>query len=177
MNLSMEELSRKIMEALRSGDWAIGETFSLQLNQLDFEKFLVYNFKSISSASYLDLLMLGTKRYWESFDLSDWQRLMTSLQDHVLALHYCLTFVYKYLKVDSIHVLKNLNEIDGRNKTACLQYVERSLGAFAVVDRIHLSQLNKFKLSPADFEVITERLLGQGARKAKVIPPVFLDNF
>ncbi|AYB29194.1 hypothetical protein [Chryseolinea soli] len=170
MKGSIETLSKEVFNVLEESEVGSLLSFNKELEKVNFSEFLTYNF-GFYSPSYLDRLMFATKEYWEGFSLDNWIDLMHKNSNHELGIRYCLSFLYKYVGIDSLKLFSDFTDIDNVVKTNILTYFESQKGTLAVFDRIYLSELQKFDLRPSDFETVKEKLIKEGASAAVKIHP------
>jgi len=167
MSNKVELLSKAMFKSMGSGNENIQKYFE-DLDQVDRVNFFVHNY-SAYSPSYLDLLMFSTKKYWEKFSLSQWGEVLRKSIGNELAVQYCISFLYRYIGIDSLKLFNELYGVDPEIKSSVLGYFEKNKGVLAIFDRIAMSELAKFKLQLSSFDEIRERLMKEGAFKADKI--------
>ena len=167
MSNKIELLSKAMFKSMGSGNEGIQKYFE-DLDQVDRIDFFVHNYGKYSP-SYLDLLMFSTKKYWEEFSLSQWEEILIKAISNELAVQYCVSFLYRYIGIDSLKLFNSLYGIEPKVKSRVLSYFEKNKGLLAIFDRIATSELAKFKLQLSSFDEIRERLMEEGAFKADKI--------
>jgi hypothetical protein len=170
MENKIEILSSLVFDNLEKNGNKSQTKFHGKFEEIDIKAFLAYNF-SLYSSSYLDRLMFSLKSYWDFFLLSDWIALIKESSGHELGIRYCLSFLYKYLGVDSLNLFRSLGDIDAGLKDETLTYFENHRNSLAVFERIYAFELQKFDLDELSFLPIKERLMKDGVGEAKKIYP------
>lgn len=170
MDESLNDLSRMIFDALIYHDRQAFLRLRQDLEGVDFKNFLVHNFAS--SSSYIERLMFATQPYWQSFSLNDWIQIIERSSANELRIIHCLSFVYKYIGIDSLKLYENLNDVDNVIKNKTMTYFTSHRSVLGI-SRIDLPVLEEFGLDLSSFEPIKQNLIAQGATAAvKVIPKI-----
>ncbi len=173
MSKRIEVLSKAIFNGMGSGNEIIQKNLK-DLHQIKFIDFLIYNYR-IYSPSYLDLLMFGSKKYWENFSLNQWKEILKKSANNELSVQYCISFLYKYICIDSLKLFENIEGIEIDLKFKFLNYFRNNKGLLAVFERISTSELAKFNLTLSSFDEIRERLIKEGASKADKVDSTKID--
>jgi hypothetical protein len=170
MSHNIEDLAAAFFNAVGVGSERHPIELYKELEKVDLKEFLACAFAR-ASPTYLDHLMFSTKKYWEVFSLEDWKSVMLKTAREELAIMYCLSFIYKYIGIDSLKLFAGLSGIDEGLRSDTLAYMERAKGLLAVFERVALAELKKFDLDLSSFEGVKARLIKEGASEAVKIHP------
>jgi|GEM_PF-6539076 len=97
------------------------EILPKQLNSFskeEFKKLIASSFR-ICPKIYLNLFMLGSYKYWKSFNLEDWKDIYTSIKQDIDALWSYLPFIYQLLDINLFDTLL----LDDEVKTEIKEYI------------------------------------------------------
>ena len=103
------------------------------------------NFLGHLIASYPDLFvqnfMLSHREIWNSFTLDSWRNLIIILQNKELALYTLISFLSRYLKINSIELYKSIPEINNQIRDNVLKYFAERPGML----RLHEFEIKKLR--------------------------------
>ncbi|MGD1843393.1 MAG: hypothetical protein ACFB0B_21245 [Thermonemataceae bacterium] len=172
MNKETVELSEEIYGIVDSEREKIKLTFHLKegfkerLSSVDAKEFILYNFLTYSS-SYVNDLFIQTPYLWERINRSNLSDIFVELtkQEKYEGLVGMLSFVSKYLKLDSIDFYKSI-DLNEKDESA-RDYIFDGGGNWSGIlhkTSVDMRVIKESNIDLSSFEVVTEKLISEGIK-------------
>lgn len=138
--MSAEKLTKEIFDRLITGFEKIPTDLSEKIQIIreeDFVTQLVGHFPNM----YVQNFLVSHPEIWQSFTIDTWREILTRLQDNELGLYAIISFLNKYLIIDSLEVYKGISGVNEQIRSNVLEYFSERPGLL----RLHKFELKNLK--------------------------------
>jgi hypothetical protein len=139
------------------------------IDEIGRKDFMIY-FLSHEYMNSHNNFLLDAKSVWGDFTYQNWISIFDKIQHNSVGVTAISSFLYKYLKINSIEIINDMTSITEANKEKINKVFFERKGLFAF-DRGDEFIMKKNNL---DFEDVTIRLLNEGAPPAVPIEPRYI---
>ena len=155
--MSVEKLAKETFERLTTGFEKLPTDLSDQIQVHGKENFvtqLVGYFPNM----YVQNFLVSHREIWESFTIDNWRKILTGLQDNDLGLYTIISFLSKYLIIDSLEVYKNMSGVNEQIRTNVLEYFSERPGLLKLhkfeLKNLKANNINWVDIEPEDDNII-----------------------
>ncbi len=112
------------------------EPYIYQILQLDRNEFLIYNIEQKSNL-YSTYLMLSLPELWQDITVEDLIHIINSFRN-VFAFYGIISFIYKFVEIDSIALVLKLTEVQPVFKDEIILFIKRQYSTFLKTETDYL---------------------------------------
>ena len=138
--MSIEKLANEIYQNSHGGFEKLSIESLSKIRDYGEEKFLEHLILSYPDL-FVQNFMLSHREIWEAFTKDSWRRLLLSLHDKELALFTLISFLSRYLKINSIELYRNTIGINEQIRDKVLTYFAERPGML----KLHQFEIEKLK--------------------------------
>lgn len=138
--MSVKSLANEIYQNSHGGFEKLSTELLSQIRHYGEEKFLEHLILSYPDL-FVQNFMLSHREIWGAFTLDSWRSMLLNLQDNELALYTLISFLSRYLRINSIVLYRNIPGINEQIRKKVLEYFSERPGML----KLHQFEIEKLR--------------------------------